>query len=290
MHSRQRTSAVKLRKRWIAAAAVIAIVAYVMTPHTLERMFLYFPTRELEANPSGVGLAFQDLNMLTEDRVKLHGWFVPSTHARTTLLIFHGNAGNISHRLPWIEILHDLPAHVLIVDYRGYGKSEGTPFEEGLYLDAWAAYAWWARERATLGEKLVLIGESLGGAVAIDLATRTMPAGLIVQSTFTSAREMARTVFPLGFLQPLARVRYDSASKILQVKCPKLVIHGTADEIVPLRMGEDIFRLASDPKWFYPVQGASHNDLVWEAGPEYSVRLRSFLDAIENPNATSSKK
>lgn len=269
-----------LRKHWIITAALVAAIAYFMTPHTLERMFIYFPTKQLESDPSHIGLPFQDLRIVTEDHVALHGWFVPHPAARKTLLIFHGNAGNISHRLPWMEILYQLQLHLMIIDYRGYGKSEGSPFEDGLYRDARAAYAWWAKERAATGEQLVLFGESIGGAVAVDLATRITPSGLILQSTFTSARDMARTVFPLWLLQPLAHVRFDSVAKLPQVKCPMLIIHGNRDEIVPFRMGRELFEIAPGPKEFYEVPGAGHNDLPWEAGAEYTVRLRSFLDSL----------
>ena len=271
------------KKRWIIPAVLVLIVVlgFVIMPHALERMFLYFPIKQLEGDPSVIGLAFQNLSIITDDRVALHGWFIPYPGAKQTLLIFHGNAGNISHRLPWIEILHDLCANVMIIDYRGYGKSEGSPFEEGLYRDARAAFAWWTKERAGTGEQLVLFGESIGGAVAVNLAARTAPAGLIIQSTFTSARDMARTVFPLGLLEPLARVRFDSRAEILRVKCPKLIIHGNRDEIVPFRMGKALYEIAPGPKEFYEVPGAGHNDLPWQAGPDYVKRLRTFLNELK---------
>ena len=100
-----------------------------------------------------VGLHYQDIFLVTEDKVRLHGWFVPHPKSRSTLLVFHGNAGNISHRVHWIKMLHEAAGHVLMIDYRGYGKSEGQPFEEGLYRDARAAYEWWTRERSSLGRK-----------------------------------------------------------------------------------------------------------------------------------------
>jgi fermentation-respiration switch protein FrsA (DUF1100 family) len=225
MQASWKSAAAFARKHWILAAAIAFAAGISMTPHTLERLLIYFPMKQLEGDPSSIGLSFQDIYPVTEDRIRLHGWFIPSRNADRTLLIFHGNAGNISHRLPWIEMLLDAKANVMIIDYRGYGKSEGSPFENGLYLDALAAHRWWAKERAGSGEKLILVGESLGGAVAVDLAAHTAPAGLILQSTFTSAREMARAMFPLGLLQPLARVRFDSAAKMARIACPKLIIH-----------------------------------------------------------------
>jgi uncharacterized protein len=269
-----------LRKHWILATALLLGAVCCMTPHSLERLFVYFPERLLEGDPGTIGLAFQELRLTTTDGISLHGWFVPHAEANVTILLLHGNGGNISHRLPWTEIIHGLKAHVMLFDYRGYGRSAGRPFEQGLYRDAAAAYNWWARERAPRGERLVLFGESLGGAVAVDLAARTQPAGLILQSTFTSARDMARTMMPLGLLQPLAGVYFDSATKIGGVKCPKLFIHGSRDPIVPIRLGRGLFERAPEPKSFYEVPGAGHNDLPWEAGPEYQTRLRLFLEKL----------
>ncbi len=253
-----------------------------MIPHSLERFFIYYPTRHIWVDPGKINLDYQDLFILTEDGVRLNGWFVTCNGAQNTLLIFHGNAGNISDRLPWIELLNKLGANVLIVDYRGFGRSEGSPFEEGLYRDARATYDWWARERKGMGENLILLGESLGGAVAVDLATRVSPAGLILQSTFTSAWDMAKTMFPLGLLQPLAGVRFDSAAKIGEIECPKLIIHGNRDEIVPFRLGKRLFEMAPQPKTFYEVPGAGHNDLLWVSGEDYSRHLRLFLGRIQS--------
>ena len=199
-----------------------------MTRGSLERMFVYFPTRDIEADPSQIGLRYQDLSATASDGVTLHGWFIPRPGSAHTFLIFHGNAGNISHRLDWIRILHDLGAQVMIVDYRGYGRSQGKPFEEGLYLDALAAHAWWAKERAAGGNKLILVGESLGCAVAVDLAARVPVDGIVLQSGFTTAWDMAKTIMPIGLLQPLTGVTFDSASKIQRIGCPKLFIHGMA--------------------------------------------------------------
>jgi fermentation-respiration switch protein FrsA (DUF1100 family) len=249
-----------------------------MTPHKLERHFIYYPTRQVNENPGSAGLAYQDIDLVTDDKVKLHGWWIPCEGARGTLLIFHGNAGNVGDRVPWIEMLHNLGVHVFIIDYRGYGKSEGDPFEEGLYRDARAAYNWWAKRYGD--EKLILFGESLGGAVAVHLAARVSPAGLILQSTFTSARDMAKNLFPLGLLFPLARVQFNSAEEIARVSCPKLIVHGTRDEIVPFRLGESLYELAPPPKSFYAVPEAGHNDLPWVAGAEYGRRLKAFLSGI----------
>lgn len=271
-----------LRNHCLLTALFVLLVLFTMSSRALERMLIYFPTKTVAGNPAQAGLQFQELSLRTEDGIKLSAWFIPHPKARLTLLLFHGNAGNIGHRIPWIELLRPLEANVLIFDYRGYGDSEGSPYEQGLYRDAQAAYDWWYKERAPAEEGLVLVGESLGGAVAVHLAAKAPVAGLVVQSTFTSAWDMAKTLMPLGLLQPLARVHFDSAAKIGGVRCPKLFIHGSRDEIVPLRLGRKLFDLAPAPKQFYEVAEAGHNDLLWVAGQSYTERLRLFLAELRS--------
>jgi hypothetical protein len=273
------------RRHRVILTLLVLTGTVILMPHLLERMFVYFPIREVEGDPSLAGLAFEDLSLVTEDGLKIHGWFVPYHGSRRTFLILHGNAGNIGHRLPLIQILHELEAHVLIIDYRGYGKSQGRPFEEGLYRDARAAAAWWLRRFSGPDQRLIVIGKSLGGPVAIDLARHIPVSGLILQSTFTSAWDMAKTLFPIGLLQPFTGVRLDSAGKIGAVTCPKLFIHGSRDEIVPIRLGRKLFDAAPEPKEFLEVPGAGHNDLIWVAGAEYSRVIRKFLDKVDSRRA-----
>jgi uncharacterized protein len=267
-------------RHWPTTIFVSGTLLLAMTTNILERFFVYYPMKEIFADPSRIGLQYQDVRAVAGDGIKVHGWFVPKPGARFTFLIFHGNAGNISHRLGWIQMLHELDAHVMIIDYRGYGLSEGRPFEKGLYLDALAAHAWWAEKHAADRSKLILVGESLGGAVAIDLASRVPVDGLVLQSTFTTAWDMAKTIIPIGLLQPLTGVRFDSAAKIRELGCPKLFIHGNRDEIVPFRLGRKLYELSPPPKEFYEVHGAGHNDLILVAGSEYSRRLQAFLSGI----------
>ena len=264
-------------RHWVILAFLAAAAALVMKPHALERYFVYYPDKNVEGDPSRLALTYETLRLTTEDGIRLHGWFVPCSGCRRTFLVLHGNAGNIGHRLPWIEMLHGLQAQVLIIDYRGYGLSEGKPFEDGLYRDARAASSWWAGRFTGSDQRLILIGESLGGAVAVDLATHVQASGLILQSTFPSAWDMAKTMFPIGLLQPLTGVRFDSAAKIRGVKCPKLFIHGNRDEIVPFRLGRKFFELSPEPKQFWEVPGAGHNDLIWVAGPDYNRAISEFL-------------
>lgn len=267
-------------RRWLLIAMLAFVIGMIMTPHKLERFFVYFPTQHLRYDPNAAGLDFQDIDLITEDIVKLHGWFVPCEDSDETVLILHGNGGNIGDRISYLKIFHDLGVNVFIIDYRGYGKSEGEPFEEGLYRDARAAYDWWAGDRQQYGRNLLLFGESLGGAVAVHLASEVSPSGLILQSTFTSAWDMAKTMFPIGLLQPLMNVHFNSAAAITRITCPKLFIHGDRDGTVPFRLGKELFELAPDPKFFYSVTEAGHNDLLFIAGPEYIRQLKLFLSRI----------
>ena len=269
-----------LRRHWPIPAFLAVLALLAGTTDVLERYFVYFPIRELYGRPSDLGLPYLDAHFTAEDGVRLHGWFVPRPGARHTFLILHGNGGNISHRLGWICLLHDLGAHVLIFDYRGYGRSEGRPGEKGLYRDALAAYRWWSNECTEEPGALILLGESLGGAVAVNLASRVAVDGLILQSTFTNAWDMAKTMLPLGLLQPLTGIRFDSTSAVAAIRCPKLFIHGDRDDIVPFRLGRRLYELASPPKEFYAVPGAGHNDLVDTAGAEYRKRIGAFLSSV----------
>lgn len=264
----------------LVVAAAMLTIGIMMSPRQLERILVYHPTSSLRSDPGDIGLGYRDVHLIAEDGVRLHGWFVPREGAWATALAFHGNGGNIGHRVEWIKLLHDAGVAVLIIDYRGYGRSEGAPFEDGLYRDARAAYRWWEKERRPLGDRLIIAGESLGGAVAVHLASEVSPDALVLQSTFTSIREMAKTMFPIGLLRPLMNVRFDSATLIRRVACPTLIIHGTRDTLVPFRMGQELFDLAPEPKAFYAVPDAAHNDLLDAAGPEYGRRLTAFFSRV----------
>jgi hypothetical protein len=203
--------------------------------------------------------------------------------SQAVMLFFHGNAGNITSRYQLIRQFVRTPARVLIIDYRGYGKSEGSPSEQGVYLDAQAAWEYLTTTLSVPPGKIVLFGESLGGAVAIDQALRaqssgTPCAGLITQSSFTSIPDMAATVMPHipGFL---LRTKMASIEKIGSIRCPKLFIHSRADEIVPFEMGHRLFSTALDPKQFYEVIGAGHNEMDLIGGRPYFDTISAFVRA-----------
>ncbi len=258
----------------------MAALLIMIKPGILERRFVYYPTRDVVDSPARLGLEFRDIFPETDDGVRLHGWYLPFREARQTVMIFHGNAGNIGHRVDWLAMLNSLGVNLIIFDYRGYGRSGGKPFEHGLYRDASAVHAWWLRNRSAGSQKLILLGESLGGAVAVDLAARIPVDGLILQSTFSSARDMARTILPIGFLQPLIGIHFDSEKKIVSVACPKLFLHGNRDDIVPLRLGRKLYDAAPPPRTFFEIEGAGHNDLIFIGGAAYLQRISSFLAEI----------
>lgn len=239
-----------------------------------ERALIYFPSRELSGSPAAVGLAYRDVRFQAEDGVRLHGWLVPGPRP-LTLLWLHGNAGNISHRLDNIgEIHRRLGIGVFIFDYRGYGRSEGRPTEGGLYRDAGAAREALIRE-AVSPSQIVYFGRSLGAAVAIELALTFPSAALILESPFLSVRAIAnRTVPGIG---ALFKTRFDSLEKIGRVRSRLLILHGDADEIVPHQHGRRLFGAAPEPKVFYTIPGAGHNDTYLVGGEGYWAAWATFL-------------
>jgi len=179
--------------------------------------------------------------------------------------------------LEHLKALSRLGAGILALDYRGYGKSEGSPEEAGLYRDADAAYRYLGEQRKVDPRSIVIYGHSLGGAVAVDLASRHECGGLIVESSFTSGREMARRMFLIPFLEYVPRTRYDSILKIPRVRAPILIVHGTRDEVIPFEMGKKLFEAAPEPKFFFPVPGGGHDDILEKGGEAYWRQLTEFL-------------
>jgi len=237
---------------------------------------VYLPQKDMAASPAAVGLRYEDVFFPAGDGVNLHGWFVPSEPAKGVLLFCHGNAGNISHRLDSIMIFHQLGLSVFIFDYRGYGRSEGEPSEEGTYRDAEGAWNYLIQKRKVRPEGIVLFGRSLGGAVAAWLGQDRPAGALILESTFTSFRDIAGDVYPWLPARMLARYDYESASHLARVQCPVLIIHSRDDEIIPFKHGERLFASARDPKVFLEISG-SHNDGYQRSGILYTEGLNAFL-------------
>jgi uncharacterized protein len=246
----------------------------------IEDRFIFYPDHVNNRDPGHIGLTFENVFFTTRDDTRLHGWFIPHQEARATLVWFHGNAGNISDRLLNIKLLHDrIKTNIFIFDYRGYGRSEGTATEEGTYLDGEAAIKYLLGRDDAAARRLVLFGRSLGAAVAAEMAIRFTSVGLILESPFVSIREMARAIFPSLPIAWLLRTRYDTMEKVRLVKTPILILHGDRDATVPFAQGKRVFEVASQPKRFHRIVGASHNDTFVVGGEEYYGALRDFIES-----------
>lgn len=246
----------------------------------VERRLIYHPEKGLTSDPSKLGLAYEDVVFTAGDDVQLHGWYVPGSRD-VTFLWFHGNAGNISHRLGNLKEMHDeLAVNIFIFDYRGYGQSQGTPSEQGTYLDAKAALDSLKSREDLSTRKIVYYGRSLGGALAVELATQEPPYGLVLESSFPSVPYVAQKANPYLPLWRLLRTKYDSAAKVPHLQVPLLQIHGDSDDTVPLEAGKVLFEAANTPKDFYVIPGADHNDTYLVGGMAYWEKLREFIDSL----------
>ena len=254
----------------------IALYLFVMQPRLL--FYPDLPGRALQATPADIGLAYQDVALQAADGVRLHAWFVPHPQPRASVLFCHGNAGNISHRLETIALLHALGLQVLIFDYRGYGRSEGSVSEAGTYRDAEAAWRYLVDERGLAAGQIVVFGRSLGAAVAAELASRRQPGAVILESAFTSVPDAAAEIYPWLPVRLLARYRFDTLASVARIERPLLVVHARQDEIIPFAHGERVFSEAGEPKRFLELRGG-HNDAFLTSREAYTHGLRSFLDA-----------
>jgi len=269
---------------WRLALSVVRIVVLVYVGFGaliffFQSYLVYHPSGELDATPSDAGLNFEDVFLTAEDGTKIHAWYVPRRGAETTLLFCHGNAGNISHRLPTLETFHHLGLNVLIFDYRGYGRSEGKPTEAGTYQDVAAAWDYLVQARGKRPGRIIVFGCSLGGAVAAHLAHEHTPGALILESTFTSAPDLGARLYPFLPVRWLCRYSYDTRAIVGEIRCPILVIHSRDDDIVPFEFGQALFDAAGDDKQFLEIHG-SHNSGRFESAGEYKAGLKAFLASL----------
>jgi len=259
----------------ILGSLLIVAVVYALLSFVVQRS-IYYPLK----HPHGLwelrqALGASDVWLQTVDGVRIHGWWANPPGAHVATLLFHGNAGNLTHRSEHFREITSAGSALLIIDYRGYGRSGGTPSESGLYADGDAAYQY-LLEQGWKPAQIIMHGESLGTTVAVDLASRLSCGGVILEAPFTSAREVAARVLPL--LGPVLVWGFDSKSKIATVKAPVLIIHGDRDEVIDFELGRNLFDAAREPKSFWTVQNARHNDIIDTAGPEYGARLRDFYE------------
>lgn len=241
---------------------------------------VFLATHSVSHTPDEAGLAYEDVAIRTADGETLRGWLVRHPEPRGTVLFLHGNAGDIGDRVPTAALLQRLGVDVLLVDYRGYGRSSGRPSEQGTYRDAEAMWRWLTDERGLSPDRIVVHGRSLGGAVGVWLATRVDPAGLIIESTFTRLPDVAARLYPFLPVRRLMRVRYPSIERIGAVRCPLLVIHSREDRLVPFEHAEALLAAAgSRRKRLAEIRG-SHEWGFHDSGPLYEGALRAFLDEV----------
>jgi len=275
----------------VGSAVVLAVLLLNARTGVIERSLTYFPQSALPMTPASVGLGYEEVWLQTADGVRIHSWFVPGGNSsddgspgsdrNVTWLWFHGNAGNIGHRVTELARMHDaLGVSILLVSYRGYGLSEGSPSEQGLYADAEAALAYLQSRPDVDAERLVYFGRSLGSAVAVDLASKQEPLALVLEASFPDLPWLSRQVYPWLPLWRFVHAQFDSAAKAARVTVPVLLIHGDADEVVPLRGSELMEEAFAGPVERWVVDGARHNDLTSVAGHEFYVRLEAFLTTV----------
>ncbi len=258
------------------ATSLLVLVLFSSLLYLQQPSMIFFPYREHASTPAEWGLEYDDVSLKAQDGTRLHGWYIPRQESDQVLLFFHGNAGNISHRGESVAIFHRLGLNVFIFDYRGYGHSQGKPSEEGLYEDARAAWHYLTVTRGIDKADIIIFGRSLGAAVATKLASEVQPRALILESTFSSARDMAKAIFPILSYVAIWRFKFDTADYIRGVTSPLLVMHSPEDEIIPFQLGEKVYQAANEPKRFVSIKG-DHNTGFLRSQPAYERALGEFI-------------
>lgn len=267
--------------RLLLTLAVVWL-AICMLLFLMQERLVFLPNiggRTLVATPEVLGLDYEDVRFTAADGVNLHAWFIPARDARATIIVFHGNAGNISHRLDTVRIFHELGLNTFLFDYRGYGQSEGRPTEAGLVLDAAAAWEQVTGRRGIPADEVILFGRSLGGALAAKQAAAATPAALILESTFTSVPDLAAELYPIFPVRLLARLQFDARAALADVAAPVLVIHSRGDEIVPFSHGEALLAAAGPQGELLEIRG-DHNTGFLHSGRLYRDGLAAFIHPL----------
>jgi len=274
------------RVRWILGRLAVGVsLAYGVTSIALwtqlEKRFVFFPVAELLYTPNDVNLEYEDVRIQTSDGLALQGWFIPGkveTGSNVTWLWFHGNGGNLGHRIGELALAHHrTEANIFIFDYRGYGESEGAPSEKGTYLDSRAVMEYLSSWSDVDPGRIVYLGHSLGAAVAVELALTQPPMAMVLVSPFASVRDMANLTLPFPPIGWLVRNHYDSISRIQQLDVPVLMLHGDQDETVPISQGRKLYEAANQPKRFQVLEGAAHNDTFEVVPEQYWGTIEAFL-------------
>ncbi|MGE5307925.1 MAG: alpha/beta hydrolase [Deltaproteobacteria bacterium] len=262
---------IRLTKAQVAfIAGFIVLILGLLVIRQIEDRTIFQPYREIDFKPDEYGMQYQNVWFPSQDNKEfLNGWYLPVKDPKKVVLFCHGNFGNMADRMDKVKFFVDLGCSVFIFDYQGFGMSQGDPNEPGCYKDALGAYDYLIGIGVTANQ-IVVYGESLGGAVAIDLASRRDVSGLIVEGTFTSIKDMVNHMYPFVPTWLIGN-RFDSVSKIRHIRCPKLIIHSFSDEIIPFRFGRKLFQEAPQPKEFLPVRG-EHNACFLQSYQEQVLR------------------
>jgi hypothetical protein len=270
---------------------LVLVVAFALWLRWYEPRMIYYPDRHIDHTPDQLGLQYEDVTLTTPDGLRINGWFLPAVplakaglpaskpNAKLTVLLFHGNAGNISHRFEKLAVLRELGVDTFIIDYRGYGRSQGTPDEQGTYRDARAAYDYLIQQRTLSPPSIVVYGESLGAAIAADLASKVNVGGLVLEEAFTSVGDVGQKMFPFLPVRWLVRNKYDTLSKMPRVRVPLLILHSRDDEFFSLRHARRLLAAANEPKQLVELRGG-HNDAFLVSASTYHDALQKFFAAL----------
>ncbi len=266
---------------YILFSILIPVLLFITFYKNIEGYFIFQPQKRLDYSPSDFRLNFRDIFFNTPDGVRLHGWYFHPYQERPVILFCHGNAGNISHRLEYINMLLEMGVNIFIFDYRGYGKSSGHPSEQGIYTDALSAFDYLVMDEKINHTDIILLGHSLGVAAALEVASKRGPGAIIIENGFLSVHHMAKHMGIFRLIAPLIPPNYNSLEKIRHVTIPKLVMWSENDEIVPPYMGKKLFEAAPEPKGFYEIKGAGHNDTNIAGGREYQNIISEFIRGLK---------
>jgi fermentation-respiration switch protein FrsA (DUF1100 family) len=262
---------IKLILILFAGFTVISIIFY-----CCQSLLLYQPGRRVFSTPADIGLSYEEVCLTTPDGLRLNAWFTPADNAVFTVLYCHGNGGNLAYYLDVVQFLHTLNLSCLAFDYRGYGKSDGKPSEQGTFLDAQTAYYWLINEKNIPPEKIIIYGWSLGASVAALLSSKTDSAALVLDSAFTSYVDIAKRFFPFLPVKTFAKFRYDTIDYVKEVHIPVMIIHSRNDETTPFKFGKRLFDAANEPKKFVEIYGR-HNNAFQSSADIYKESWQEWL-------------
>ena len=276
------------RMPWnLLISLALAYAAVVLIVFVFQSRLVYYPEvgREVAVTPQSYGLAFEPAEIRTSDGETLHAWWVPAERARGSVLLFHGNAGNISHRLDYLQMFNRLRYSTLVVDYRGYGNSTGRPSEEGTYRDAEAAWDYLRQSKSVRPRELVVAGESLGCAVATWLAARIQPGAVLLFSPFTSVSDLGAEIYWFLPVRLISRIGYDNIENLKRLRAPLFVAHSRDDDIIPFGHGRRVFESAGEPKAFLEMRGGHNQGFIFTR-PEWVGQMAAFLDRAARHGTT----